>query len=130
MTKFQQPLQPINSRIRIEYSDTGIASRIGDTIVINKKLQQFDQVLYSSILLHEYEHTSGFTFKDFLMDLKVEHIKDYRGRYYWFILTHPSSWTEFLPIIKFHGHWVINPSLLMFQGLMLLAIGGVWYLYG
>lgn len=107
---------------KIRYLGHGIASRQGDNIFLHKNLKDYPK-LHNRILLHESDHTSGFTWNDFIMDLNNSHLKDVKKDYYSFILKNPSSWTEFLPFWSYDGQLIINPTLLLFYGLV-LSLGG------
>ena len=100
----------------------GIASRIGDNIYINKKIKKYDMGLFMALLEHEEAHTSGYKWKDIKMDMVNDSIKNKKREYYGFILTHPSSWTEFLPIQRIDNRWICDPlmTLIMLMLLMLL----------
>jgi hypothetical protein len=115
----------------IQEINYGIASRIGDDIFINKKIASFDKGLYDALIEHEQNHTSGYTLQDVKMDITNKQLKNIKDKYYKFILTHPSSWIEFLPIQFVKGNMIINPTLLIMYILFtLLFFGGNllgWY---
>ena len=92
----------------------GIACRIGDKIYVNNKLKKYNPYLYSSIILHEISHTSGFSLNDIAIDLNNKHLKGMKKEYWKFVLTHPSSWTEFFPFWFYGGKFVLNPLLTFF----------------
>lgn len=108
--------------VKIDFVETGIASRIGDTILINRRLPDFDLELYRAILQHEQAHSSNYTTKDISLDLRNKELDGVRGKYYRFILKHPSSWLEFFPFTKYQGKLIINPTLLFFYFLAILIL--------
>lgn len=101
----------------------GIASRVGDSIYLNKALHEFPR-LRDAILEHEYEHTSSQTISDLILDIDISQLRNLKGLYWKFILTHPSSWSEFIPIWKYNGKWTFNPVLFGFY-LLVSGICGV-----
>lgn len=96
--------------IRINH---GIASRCGDIITINKKLKEYPK-LEQAIIDHEMTHSSEYKLKDLSMEFSIPQLKGYKLQYYKFILTHPSSWTEYLPITIENKKLRISPSILIF----------------
>lgn len=114
--------------MKIIKTDYGIASRVGETIYVNKRLSQ-DPILYEAVIKHEKSHTKGNTLVDFLLDLKFEFISPLRKRYYKFVLENPSSWVEFSPITFFHRKMQINLNLILFYIVLFLisfSIGAKW----
>jgi len=108
--------------IKIIEINYGIACRIRNRIYINKKLKEYPN-LYYSILTHEYEHSSGFTKKDFLIDLRNINLKGLKGQYYKFIIKHPSSWLEFFPACFYEGKLIFAPMTTLFWGIGLIILG-------
>jgi hypothetical protein len=108
--------------IKIIEINYGIACRISNRIYINKKLKEYPN-LYYSILTHEYEHSSSFTKKDFLMDLINVNLKGLKIQYYKFIIKHPSSWLEFLPACLYEGKLIFAPMTTLFWGIGLIIFG-------
>jgi hypothetical protein len=78
--------------MRVRYSDYGVGGLYGNTIEISKDLKQprYSQ-LRRYVILHELSHRPGF---DLLHDLKIE-----RQTFplMLFIISHPKTWTRFLP---------------------------------
>ena len=109
-------------KIKIIEINYGIACRINNRIYINKKLKEYPN-LYYSILTHEFQHSSNFTKKDFLMDLRNSNLKGLRIQYYKFIIKYPSSWLEFLPALFYEGRLVFAPMTLLFWGITLIILG-------
>lgn len=111
--------------IRIIDVPFGIGCRVNDKIYLNRNLMKKDVVLYLEILDHEMKHSSGFLWKDIILDLKNENLRGLKWRYYKFILTNPSSWTEFLPFFVYEGRIAINPLISMLYGIFLIIIGSI-----
>ena len=107
--------------LQIKKVPFGIACRIGETIYVHKDLEEYDKELYDQIIFHEMNHSNKFTLKDISMDLDNKEIKGFKGRYYGFILTHPSSLSELLPVWRYEGSFVFNPLLTSFY----LIVGGI-----
>lgn len=99
-------IENVNSKV-VDYP-YGISCRIGDTIYIHKHIKN-EPNLYFSLIEHEIHHTSGFKLFDLVYDLKIENIP--KKEYWKFVLSHPSSWTEFLPVWRYHKTWVVNVSI-------------------
>jgi hypothetical protein len=95
---------------------------------MNKDLIKYDIPLYFAIFNHELQHSSGFSFKDIKLDLKNEDLKGMKKKYYKFILKHPKSWIEFLPFWIYEGNLIINPLILCFYGIILIVLGGLFFL--
>ena len=102
----------------------GIACRIKNTIYIHKNLHRFPQ-LRARLLQHEAEHSQGYTKKDVMMDLNNKSLKGVKTNYYMFILTHPSSWIEFLPFWFYEGRCVWNPTLCVFYVILIMILMGL-----
>lgn len=116
--------------LKIYLSNYGIANRQGDNIFINRRFLEVPD-LYDALIFHETEHTSGFSIKDILIDIKITHLKGLKLKYYKFILTHPSTWVEFSPLWFYKGHLSINPLLLCLYGVLALLTGVIgWHWIG
>lgn len=110
--------------IKIKHIDYGIACRIKDTIYINKNLYK-NTALYKSILSHELEHSSGFEKKDFIIDLKNNHLKGMKLDYYKFVILNPKSWVEFFPFWKYDNKLAFNITVSLIYGMSLIILGGI-----
>jgi len=117
--------QNLNKCLKIKKINYGIACRIGDTIYYNSKLDNYPTLL-NAILQHEHNHTSNFSLKDVTLDLVNKEIRDLKKDYYSFILSNPSSWTEFLPCWKYENSLVWNPLI----SALWLIVGGMLCLIG
>ena len=106
--------------VLVKEIDYGIACRIGDIVYINKELNKFPK-LYESILIHELSHSNSFKMSDISLDLINSHLHGLKLQYYAFILTHPSSWTEFFPFGYYDNKLIFNPIITGFY----LVIGGI-----
>ena len=81
--------------MEIRYVDYGVANNFGDYIEINKNLKQYPKLHYP-ILQHELRHSKG----GFMNDVNNDFFKKV-GYNTWdylkFMITHPKSWTQWLP---------------------------------
>lgn len=111
--------------LQICKSKWGIASRVGNTIYVNQELEKYPK-LYKAILNHEKKHTSKWNLSDLKLDLSGKDLIDHKKEYYKFILLHPKSWVQFIPVCKQDGIWQVDLSLIIFYTLsaiiMLLII--------
>ena len=103
--------------LKIELVDHGIASRIDDTIEVNRALTtDMWEDLYASILEHELQHDSGMTtMKDFKLDIFQQHKDIFK-----FMYLNKNSWTVMKPISKRGEDWIINHTLLVVYGIIAL----------
>jgi len=103
----------------IKWTKYGLASTIGNTIYINKKLLKFPG-LYQKVLSHEMKHVQG---ADFTLDFK----EPFDLELLVWVIKHPSSWVHYLPVWYFQGKIVWARTMLM---LWLLAFGIVMLCIG
>lgn len=107
---------------KIDLINFGIANRLNENqILINKKLTKLEYApLLDEILEHEKKHTSsGYSFKDFLLDLKGFKNNDL----YWkFIISTPKSWLQFLPFIYYKKKIYFDISVFVLWMFFLLVI--------
>lgn len=96
-------------KMKIKYSPNVIGCRIGDEIYLNPALKECPK-LYTAILKHEKNHSSGLRLKDLKMDLNNNELKGVKKEYYTFLLKHPKSLLSFLPISKVGKHWCFDVS--------------------
>jgi len=113
--------------VQVKFINHGIACRIGDTIYLNKELLYYNMKLAAAILRHEKNHSSSYKLSDIKQDLSIKELKDMKGEYLSFVLTNPSSWTEFLPVCSYEGNLVWNPTL-TFTYLLVIGLGVVLWL--
>jgi len=103
----------------------GIAYRIKDDIYINNNLKKYPD-LRKAIISHELKHSKGFTKKDIAIDIFNDDLEKFKKQYYAFILTHPSTWTEFLPITIKKKTIIINPIMILFW---IITIAFILFVY-
>lgn len=106
--------------IKIKEIGYGIASRIGSIVYLNKDLVKYPE-LRNALIEHELGHSSGYSKKDLFDDLSIKELKGLKKKYYEFILTHPSSWTEYLPAYKYEGKWIISLTSFLIWGFAILV---------
>ncbi len=111
--------------MRIKQINYGTGNRVGDTIYINKDLKKYPG-LYEAVLNHEKKHTGSFELHDLSLDLINEDIKNVRGSWTRFILTHPRSWINFFPIMKLEEDWTFDLSILFVWILMIIIFSLGW----
>jgi hypothetical protein len=109
----------------------GIACRIGNIIYYNRNLKKYPELL-KAILEHEKEHSYNFNYNDVILDFRGKHLKCHKKEYYKFILTHPKSLTEFLPVCIYNEKnvckLVYSPTMI-FVWLFIIAWIGVLIYY-
>lgn len=81
-----------NEKIKIKYTDYGLANFFGDYIEINKAFKH-NKKLRDYVVKHELGHSKKF---DLLHEFKI----DFRimPSLIGFIIKHPSTWIDFIPI--------------------------------
>lgn len=99
--------------LEVKYTEYGLASRIGDTIYLNKKLLD-KPVLCKAILRHEQAHSSDFEMDDVMLDLRGGFLRDVKKDYYKFIIKNPKTWTQFLPVWIYNKKIVFDPVIFGF----------------
>lgn len=105
--------------MEVKHINYGTGNRVGDMIYINKKLKKYPK-LYNSILNHEKKHTGKFSLNNLKIDLNNYDLERVKGDWMKFIFSHPSSWINFLPIIRLGGSWCIDISLSILWALSLI----------
>ncbi len=115
--------------MEVNYVNYGVANRYEDRIEVNRNLMDYPHLL-SQIIKHEEQHTSKlFSMYDLKHDLTCDSQLDQR-QLIDFILKHPSSWTQFLPITigfnrGFKIYYDINKGL-VYLALLLIMGGAIW----
>lgn len=95
--------------MRVEWVDEAVAYRVGCTFYVHKYFKD-RPLLLRELMAHEIEHDDGpFTLRDLTHDLRTG--LSWRLRYV--ILTHPSMWSQALPISRRRGIWHINPTMVL-----------------
>ena len=108
--KHQHRITNSNTKPQVIRTKWGVACRIGDKVYINSSIKK-NSKLYGKLLSHELKHTSGYTAKDILLDLKGEELDDVKKDYYKFIFKNPRSWVMFLPVWKYGKEITIDPIM-------------------
>ncbi len=112
----------------IIYINHGVANRYNDCIEINKNLMKYP-LLLQPILEHENEHTDDFiTKKDLKLDFMNKTIHTWEMLK--FMLKHPGSFTQILPIGLRKGRITYDVNVFIFWGLMIMIIFGGIYIGG
>lgn len=106
--------------IKIKYSEYVVGCRIGNEIYLHPKLYT-EPELYKAVLMHEREHTEGYTLNDFLMDLENHHMKGLKKKFYKFMLKNPKTILGLSPIIRIGGHWVFDATMTAFLTTIILG---------
>ena len=99
--------------IEINHVNYGIANTFKDRIEINKALLQKPQ-LYELVLNHELKHAN----KEIHVDAKEK----WNNEMMLFILLHPSTWVQFLPIWYMNRTIIYDKSMCIMWGLALNVI--------
>ena len=109
--------------MRINYVSNGLGNNFGDEIELNENLKKYPE-LHKIILDHELQHTNeAFTFKDLALDLGESRVN--RLDLFRFMIKHPRSFSQFLPIYwsRKHGFiYDINLCLIYIFFISLLTI--------
>lgn len=115
-------LEAKKHNLKVEFVNYGIASRIGDTILMNINMPQYDDYC-KKVLDHEIRHTADITKKNFMMDMFEGSIVDNLL----FCSKHPKAFSQFIPFGRYKGNWFIdiNQIIVYFVGLLII---GMWYL--
>jgi len=111
--------------MKIEYSDWGLANRIGNTIILNKNLKN-NPWLHQILLEHEEGHgdTLGFDIKYDFKSLTQTTLKELTMRIA-FMIKHPKSLIQISPIWIYKGRPYLDASLII----MYLLAAGIIYLF-
>ncbi len=111
--------------VKIIKTNYGIASRCGDVIRFNRRLDKYPE-LKKAIISHEMDHSPDFNFDDLTIEFSISQLKGLKWKYYKFILTNPSCWTEYSPVSFEDKEIKVSLSILIFW---LFAIGFFWLLF-
>jgi len=117
-----------NIKLKIKLIDFGIASRIGDTIYVNKKIKENYPRLYKAIIKHEKEHSNKFNLTDIEIDLKGKHLKEVKKDYWKFVLNNKNSWIQFLPVGYYDKRIVFDPIMFVYWIITMIALGVIAWL--
>jgi len=67
--------------------------------------------LFNDIINHEKKHSIGWNIGDFKMDMNNNTVRENRKDYYGFIAKNPMALTQFIPIYRRDGKWIVDPAL-------------------
>ena len=67
--------------------------------------------LFNDIITHERKHSSGWNIGDLKMDMRNSAVRNNRKDYYKFIASNPTALSQFIPIYRRDGKWIIDPAL-------------------
>jgi len=112
--------------MKLKYINYGIGNRVGKTIYLHEKLKWFPE-LHDAVLKHEMNHTDDWDWNDVMMDLSNKELKGRKLEFYKFILTTPSSWVNFFPVLKLDKKWCIDMSLLIFYMVVFAIFMGTFF---
>ena len=110
--------------------DHGIANNFGTHIEINKHLRKYPHLL-KPILEHEHSHTDKkVSFEDFKIDFLLPQAIHY-GQLFKFMMKHPKSFTQLLPLyyIQKKG-WIFDFNLMVMYLIMSSVFGSTIYFGG
>ena len=99
-----------------------VGCNIDGTIYVHPKLKEKPK-LYAAIIKHEEEHTDSFEKHDIIHDIINGELHGVRGEYWKFVITHPSTWVSFLPIMRINKQWVFDIVMTLFWFMIALIIG-------
>ena len=105
----------------------GIASRSGDTISFNRRLNKFPE-LKDAIISHEMQHSTKYSYEDLTMEFCIPQLEGFKWQYYSFILSNPSTWTEYSPICIQDKEIKISPTMIVFWLATIAFFGLIWKL--
>ena len=81
------------NNLSIDFVGYGIAYRVGDLIVMNKNLLNYENYC-KAVLEHECRHSNGYKLKDIIMDMTEGNLwENFR-----FCLKHPKGFLQVLPL--------------------------------
>lgn len=105
---------------KIIYCKLGLANVYFDRIEINKQLK-YNKKLRDYIIKHELGHKDSFDLlHEFKIDWKIMPIL------IWFVLIHPSTWYDFLPIQKKNKHWIFDFNMLILYSIIIIILIGIY----
>lgn len=105
-----------NNQTKVLYSNKGVANNFGNYIEINKALKN-NKTLRDYVVKHELGHKEEF-------DLIHEFKFDYKIMPFllMFVIQHPSTWYDILPIQKRGKNIFYDLNLLILYGLIIISI--------
>jgi len=103
-----------DKNLKLELVDYLLAARIGDTVLLNKHLYNWDKVYCLSVVEHEIAHSDSFNGKDVIIDLFDGDLwKSLK-----FCFRHPKAFLGFIPVQYHRGKIAID----LFQTFFYLII--------
>jgi hypothetical protein len=109
----------------IYYSRNTVGCNVGGEIFIHPELYKHPK-LYHAILAHEKKHTTGMAKQDISLDMFNDELKDCKGEFYRFMLSHPRTLLGYLPLTKVGRYWAFDFEMLA----VWLFVLGVGYYVG
>lgn len=110
----------------VKWVNWGIANVINGRIYIHKKLKKSEyRNLRKKILAHERQHDieNRYTLTDMMQDAKHTNID---LDLIFFIISTPSSWLQFSPILYYEKQLIIDRQTLYLYTLMIFAVMIGW----
>ena len=114
-------------KLRVNYINYGTGNRVNEDIYLNKKLKKYPK-LHNAILLHEKKHTGGISIRDFMLDFKNKELQPVKKDWHKFLITHPSSWLNFLPVLKLGNRWTFDLGLIIIWLGLIFEVTLIWFL--
>jgi hypothetical protein len=106
-------------KLKIIYNDFGIANRIGDVILVNRRLKK-EPELCQWVIEHEIKHTGkGMTKEDIEHDMFIN--KFWNKQLAKFMWRNPQTFAQFFPVMKYKGELYWDATLLWIYGLALIG---------
>ena len=99
---------------KLIYTQWGLANYYSDHIELNKAFRK-DKKLRDYVVQHELKHTDKFDIQHDLTDIKPQTF-----RLMWFVLIHPRTWIDFLPIQIKKGEIIYDTNLTILYGLCIV----------
>lgn len=118
-----------NKRTKVIYSNTGMANYYGDHIEINKYLKK-DKKLRDFVIKHELGHTTGFDLGYEVADgFRLVKNPNMAVRLISFYITHPSTWSDLLPIQIKKGMIVYDLNLTILYTLVIILCSVIFFIF-
>ncbi len=106
--------------LKVDFVKSGIASRIGDTIIMNINMPKYEEYCKKT-LDHEIRHTDKIDKHNLMMDFFEGSLLENLI----FCFRHPLAFTQFIPFGKYKGQWFIDFNQLVVYFIMVMVLG-VW----
>ena len=119
----------MKDEFKIHWTKYCVANRVGNEIYLNQRLRGHPELL-RQVVIHEKQHTAGFSIRDLSHDLKRH---SYHKELRKFMAENPSTWLQVLPIWIKNGvvYWDINLLLIysFWAALYLVVVGILWLVF-